>query len=149
MAGSVAPTNLEEAITIARSRLDHARRRFLRQDLPPLGHMIVRHQIPVPGGAEALWTMVSSWQHACVIRGRSLNDGVHPSLAYIRMGSPVMVDTKDVIDWAVVGNDGSIEEGGWTRGMDVATAFYAVNPASPVHPAGPVHPVGRADVSMS
>jgi hypothetical protein len=121
MAGSVAPiildprTGMDAAIGAARARLDEARRRFIGRDLPPFGHLIVRQRVEVPGGAEALWVMVTSWPDRASIRGRSLNDGVHPALAHIRMGRPVVVDSSAVIDWAVVSDDGGILEGAWTQ----------------------------------
>ncbi|MCK9932134.1 hypothetical protein MXD62_34200 [Frankia sp. Mgl5] len=121
MLSSVAPTPLSEAIIAARSRLGHARSLLIRQELPPLGHLIMRHQMPVPGGAEALWAIVSSWPDLHSIRGRSLNDGAHPALLHVRMGSPVIIPAAAVIDWAVIGDNGQIKEGGWTRGLDAST----------------------------
>jgi hypothetical protein len=121
MAGSAAPivpddpATPDAAISAARSRLGEARRRFVDGDLPPFGHLIVRHRVEVPGGAETIWVRVSSWLDASSIRGRSLNDGVHPALAHIRMGRPVVVDVSTVIDWAVVSDDGGILAGAWTQ----------------------------------
>jgi hypothetical protein len=121
MAGSVAPIVPDEpaapdaAINAARSRLGEARRRFIDGDLPPFGHLLVRQQLEVPGGAETIWVRVASWRDASSIRGRSLNDGVHPALAHIRMGRPVVVDVSTVIDWAVVSDDGAILEGARTQ----------------------------------
>nr|WP_235498111.1 hypothetical protein [Frankia sp. R43] len=117
MLGSVAPATLNEAITVARSRLGHARRRLTHGELPPLGHLIIRHQLPVPDGVEALWAIVSTWPDPRTIHGRSLNDGAHPALVHIRMGSPVVVPASSVIDWAVIDGTAEIEEGGWTRGL--------------------------------
>lgn len=113
---------MEHAIVTARSRLNYARGLFVRQELSPLGHLIIRHRMPVPKGSETLWSIVCSWRVANTIRGRSLNDAVHPALTHIRMGTPVVVNAGTVIDWAVLDDDGDIEEGGWTRGLSTAVS---------------------------
>ncbi|MCM3921218.1 hypothetical protein ND748_05940 [Frankia sp. AiPs1] len=115
MIGSNVPMARDQAVFTARSRLADVRRRFLGRDLPPLGTLIVRHQVAVPDGAEWPWARVSSWQHAALLGGRSLNDGAHPSVAHIRMGRPLRIRSTDVVDWAIIDARGEIIEGAWTR----------------------------------
>lgn len=111
----------DQAIYAARSRLTEARRHFLKRDLPPLGNLIVRQQVRVPDGAEWPWAIVSAWQHPATLRGRSLNDGAHPSLAHIRMGRQVLILAADVIDWAIIDARGDIVTGAWTRRLQAPT----------------------------
>ncbi|MCK9896662.1 hypothetical protein [Frankia sp. AgB32] len=119
MAASNVPLARDQAIFAARSRLADIRRRFLGHDLPPLGSLIVRHQVAIPDGAEAEWpwARVSSWPSPALLRGRSLNDGAHPSLAHIRMGALLRIPSADIIDWAIIDARGEIAEGAWTRGL--------------------------------
>ncbi|ONH22085.1 hypothetical protein [Pseudofrankia asymbiotica] len=109
--------DLDDASGAARERLDQLRRRFVRGQLPPLGHLIVRHRLVVPGGFEAPWVLVTSWPAPAWLLGRCLNDTSHPELAHIRMGRTVAVGVDDVIDWAVLDAGGEIAEGGWSRGL--------------------------------
>ncbi|CAO5226779.1 hypothetical protein [Frankia sp. AgKG'84/4] len=117
MAASNVPLARDQAIFAARSRLADLRRRFLGRDLPPLGSLIVRHQVAIPDGAEWPWAKVSTWPSPTVLRGRSLNDGAHPSLAHIRMGALLRIPSADVIDWAIIDARGEITEGAWTRAL--------------------------------
>jgi hypothetical protein len=115
MVASNVPMARDQAVFAARSRLAEARRRFLGHDLPPLGYLIVRHQVPVPDGAEWPWARVSTWPHPALLLGRSLNDGAHPSLAHIRMGLPLRIHRDDLVDWAIIDARGEIVTGAWTR----------------------------------
>ncbi|MBL7499635.1 hypothetical protein I6A84_37855 [Frankia sp. CNm7] len=113
--GRVADPWAARAASAAHARLGQLRQRFRRGELPPLGHLIVRLRLPVPGGYEAPWVLVESWRVPAQLRGRCLNDGVHPTLAHIRMGRASTVELDQVIDWAVVDAGGEIVEGGWSR----------------------------------
>ncbi|OHV35584.1 MULTISPECIES: hypothetical protein [Pseudofrankia] len=114
----------------ARGQLGQLRHRFLRGQLPPLGYLIVRHRLVVPGGSEAPWVLVTSWPLPTWLRGRCLNDASHPALAHIRMGRTVTVGVHDVIDWAVVDANSEIAEGGWSRSLRHAADL----PDLPGHP---------------
>ncbi|WP_250642667.1 hypothetical protein [Frankia sp. AiPa1] len=105
----------DQAVFAARSRLADARQRFLNQNLPPLGSLLVRHQVEVAEAAEWPWARVSGWPHPALLRGRSLSDGAHPSLAHIRMGLPLRIRSADVVDWAIIDARGEIVQGAWTR----------------------------------
>lgn len=103
-------------MALARAQLARIRQRFLRGQLPPLGHLLVRDHLPVPGGdePELPWVLVTAWPVPSQLRGRWLNDAVHPALAHVRMGRPATVPANRVVDWAVVSPDGELAEGGWT-----------------------------------
>ncbi len=58
---------------------------------------------------------MSSWPHATLLNGRSLNDGAHPSVAHIRMGRPLRIRSADIVDWAIIDARGEIAENAWTR----------------------------------
>ncbi|WP_198152912.1 hypothetical protein [Pseudofrankia sp. DC12] len=107
----------EAAVARARGQLGHLRQQFLQGRLPPLGHLIVRHRLAIPGGSEAPWVLTRSWRVRAWLEGRCLNDAVHPSLAHIRMGRAVVVDADQVVDWAIVDAFGSIIDGGWSRDL--------------------------------
>ncbi len=105
----------EQAVFAARSRLTDARRRYLNHALPPLGSLLVRHQIAVADTVEWPWARVSGWPHPALLRGRSLSDGAHPSLTHVRMGLPLRIHSVDIVDWAIIDARGEITEGAWTR----------------------------------
>ncbi|MCM3886224.1 hypothetical protein [Frankia sp. R82] len=107
----------EQAVFAARSRLADVRRRFLNHDLPSLGSLLVRHQIAVADTAEWPWARVTGWPHPALLRGRSLSDGAHPSLAHVRMGLPLRIHSVDIVDWAIIDARGEIAEGAWTRAL--------------------------------
>ncbi|MDT3439695.1 MULTISPECIES: hypothetical protein [unclassified Pseudofrankia] len=125
-----ADTASDDASGAARDQLDQLRRRFVRGQLLPLGHLIVRYRLVVPGGFEAPWVLVTSWPAPAWLLGRCLNDTVHPDLAHIRMGRTVAVGVDDVIDWAVLDASSEIAEGGWSRGLRHAADL----PDLPGHP---------------
>jgi hypothetical protein len=116
-AGAVAVTGMDKAVLSARSELSSVRQRFVCGKLPEFGHLIVRHELAVPTGTEAPWALVRSWRTPAALFGRSLNDAVHPKLAHIRMGRPVLVHVETIIDWAIVSASGHILEGAWTRDL--------------------------------
>ncbi|WP_243407893.1 hypothetical protein [Frankia canadensis] len=122
MVASNVPMARDQAVFAARSRLAGARRRFVGHDLPPLGSLIVRHQVTVPDGVEWPWARVSSWPHPALLRGRSLTDGTHPSLAHIRMGLPLRIHSDDLVDWAIIDARGEIVTGAWTRRLRAPAA---------------------------
>jgi hypothetical protein len=105
------------AAEAARAELGLLRQRFLRGDLPRLGHLIVRHRLAAPGVVAAPWVLARSWRVPARLLGRCLNDATHPSLPHIRMGRLVVVELDQVIDWAVVDAFGSVSEGGWSRDL--------------------------------
>ncbi|ADP84800.1 hypothetical protein [Pseudofrankia inefficax] len=122
------------AVVRARGQLGQLRLRFLQGELPPLGHVIVRHRLAIPGGSEAPWVLARSWRTRARLEGRCLNDAVHPSLAHIRMGRAVVVDVDQVVDWAIVDACGSVIDGGWSRDLRWAPPAPEQPPPAPRPP---------------
>jgi hypothetical protein len=122
-AGRSAPDRPERArversdvgFDLVRRELGPLRHRFLLGRLPPLGHLLIRQRLAVPGGCEAPWVLATSWPVPGRLHGRYLNDAVHPELAHIRMGRTVWVSVDNVIDWVVLNAASEIVEGGWSR----------------------------------
>ncbi|MBL7491570.1 hypothetical protein I6A62_26535 [Frankia sp. AgW1.1] len=130
------------AVVRARGQLGQLRQRFLQGQLPPLGHVIVRHRLAIPGGSEAPWVLARSWRARARLEGRCLNDAVHPSLAHIRMGRAVVVDVDQVVDWAIVDACGSVIDGGWSRDLRWAPPAPGQPPPAPRPPLPTGAPVG-------
>jgi uncharacterized protein YegJ (DUF2314 family) len=103
---------MDEAIATARASMGEARRRFLDQPPTQGSHLIVKHRLTGAGGNEYVWAFVTDWSKEDTIRGHSANDAAFdPS---VRVGRPVVIDTADVIDWAIWLDGQGIVEGGWT-----------------------------------
>jgi hypothetical protein len=137
------------AISSARGQLSRLRYRFLHGQLPPLGHLIVRHRLAIPGGSEAPWVLARSWRIRAQLQGRCLNDAVHPSLAHIRMGRAVVVEVDQVVDWAIVDAYGSIIDGGWSRNLRWAPARPPERPPPRTRPPLPTDRSPFTDQSVT
>ncbi|MEU2016840.1 DUF2314 domain-containing protein [Micromonospora sediminicola] len=66
------------------------------------------------GGPPDVWAGVTSWEVPERIVGASASDAnTDPG---VRIGSPVVVEASDVVDWAVLDGTGVLE-GGWTQAV--------------------------------
>ncbi|GAA2717548.1 DUF2314 domain-containing protein [Micromonospora olivasterospora] len=105
---------MSRAIATARAGLDDVRARFLAGALPPESQLVVKYGLPGDDGPEYVWAGVASWDSPERITGASASDAANdPS---VRIGSPVVVEAADVVDWAVLDGTGVIE-GGWTQAV--------------------------------
>ncbi|SCF47209.1 DUF2314 domain-containing protein [Micromonospora mirobrigensis] len=105
---------MSEAITTARAGLGDVRARFLAGALPAESQLVVKYGLPGDEGPEYVWAAVTSWEAPERISGASASDAnTDPT---VRIGSPVVVEATDVVDWAVLDGTGVIE-GGWTQAV--------------------------------
>ncbi|MBX7265960.1 DUF2314 domain-containing protein [Micromonospora sp. Llam7] len=105
---------MSRAIATARAGLDDVRVRFRDGQLPPETQLVVKYGLPGDDGPEYVWAGVTSWDSPDRIVGDSASDAnTDPT---VRIGSPVVVETADVVDWAVLDGTGVIE-GGWTQAV--------------------------------
>ncbi|GAB3811786.1 hypothetical protein GCM10027605_52430 [Micromonospora zhanjiangensis] len=102
------------AIATARDRLPDIRDRFLADELPADAQLVVKYALPSDDGPEYVWATVTSWLDPDRILGSGANDATTDPA--VRMGCPVMVNTDDVVDWAVLDGTGVVE-GGWTQAV--------------------------------
>ena len=102
---------LLDAVDRARRTLPEARSRFLRDDLPPGGRLMVRYETAETN--ELQWASVESWGDAghAVVRdiGRELAPGVRP-------GPLATIETEQIADWGVWVDGKGVIEGGGTEG---------------------------------
>ncbi|MEV0154567.1 DUF2314 domain-containing protein [Micromonospora sp. NPDC050686] len=105
---------MSKAIATARAGLGDIRARFLAGALPPESQLVVKYGLPADEGPEYVWAGVTSWEAPERIVGASASDA--SSDPSVRIGSPVVVESTDVIDWAVLDGTGVIE-GGWTQAV--------------------------------
>ncbi|MEU2614142.1 DUF2314 domain-containing protein [Micromonospora sp. NPDC007271] len=105
---------MSRAITEARAGLGDIRARFLAGQLPAESQLVVKYGLPGDDGPEYVWAAVASWETPERIVGTSASDATSdPS---VRIGSPVVVEATDVVDWALLDGTGVIE-GGWTQAV--------------------------------
>ncbi|MEH0846230.1 DUF2314 domain-containing protein [Micromonospora sp. CPCC 205711] len=105
---------MSRAIATARESLPDVRARFLADALPPESQLVVKYGLPGDEGPEFVWAGVTSWDAPERIVGASASDAsTDPT---VRIGSPVVVETADVVDWALLDGTGVIE-GGWTQAV--------------------------------
>lgn len=105
---------MSKAIATARAGLDDIRARFLAGSLPPESQLVVKYGLPGDEGPEFVWAGVTSWEVPERIVGASASDAnTDPT---VRIGSPVVVESADVVDWALLDGTGVIE-GGWTQAV--------------------------------
>jgi hypothetical protein len=102
------------AVETARSSLAAARARFLADDLPPGVQLVVKYGLTSDEGQEFVWAGVTSWSSPARIVGASTSDAA--SDPTVRVGTPVVIETADVVDWALLDGRGVIE-GGWTQAV--------------------------------
>ncbi|SIQ44112.1 DUF2314 domain-containing protein [Micromonospora avicenniae] len=105
---------MSKAIATARSGLDDVRARFVAGQLPRESQLVVKYGLPGEDGPEYVWAGISSWDTPERIVGVSASDAT--SDPTVRIGSPVVVEAADVVDWAVLDGTGVIE-GGWTQAV--------------------------------
>ncbi|MGC5018226.1 DUF2314 domain-containing protein [Micromonospora sp. DT47] len=105
---------MSKAIATARAGLDDIRARFLAGQLPRESQLVVKYGLPGDEGPEFVWAGVTSWEAAERIVGASASDA--NSDPTVRIGSPIVVETADVVDWALLDGTGVIE-GGWTQAV--------------------------------
>lgn len=105
---------MARAVASARRSLGEIRARFLADALPAGGRLLVKYGLAAADGHEYVWAGVTGWPSPGRIVAASTVDAVSdPS---VRVGSPVEVDTADVVDWALL--DGArMVEGGWTEAV--------------------------------
>ncbi|MEH0938040.1 DUF2314 domain-containing protein [Micromonospora psammae] len=105
---------MSRAVATARAGLDGIRARFLADDLPPESQLVVKYGLPGDEGPEYVWAGVTSWEAPERIVGHSASDAnTDPT---VRIGSPVVVEASDIVDWAILDGTGVIE-GGWTQAV--------------------------------
>ncbi|MDG4753389.1 DUF2314 domain-containing protein [Micromonospora sp. WMMD718] len=105
---------MSRAVETAREALGDIRARFLAGRLPEESQLVVKYGLPGDDGPEYVWAGVTSWDTPERIVGASASDAnTDPS---VRIGSPVVVETSDVVDWAVLDGTGVLE-GGWTQAV--------------------------------
>ncbi|WP_320069687.1 DUF2314 domain-containing protein [Micromonospora sp. RTGN7] len=105
---------MSTAIATARAGLDDVRARFLAGRLPAEAQLVVKYGLPGGEGPEYVWAGVTSWETAERIVGASASDADGDPT--VRIGSPVVIEAADVVDWAVLNGTGVIE-GGWTQAV--------------------------------
>ena len=102
---------LLDGLAKAARTLPEARSRFLSGDLPPGGRLMVRYD--AADADELRWARVESWEDAgrAVIRdtGRELAPGV-------RLGPPVAIETRLIVDWGIWVDGSGVVEGACTEG---------------------------------
>lgn len=103
---------LLDAVDKAIRTLPEARSRFLRDDLPPGGRLMVRYETAETG--EVQWASVASWEDArhAVVRdiGRELAPGVRP--AHL-----VTIETQQIVDWGIWVDGKGVIKGCETEGI--------------------------------
>ncbi|SCG46306.1 DUF2314 domain-containing protein [Micromonospora humi] len=105
---------MSRAVATARAALGDIRARFLAGGLPDESQLVVKYGLPGDEGPEYVWAGVTSWDAPERIVGASATDAnSDPS---VRIGSPVVVEASDVVDWAVLDGTGVLE-GGWTQAV--------------------------------
>lgn len=105
---------MSRAVATARAALGDIRARFLAGGLPAESQLVVKYGLPGDDGPEYVWAGVTSWDAPERIVGASATDATtDPS---VRIGSPVVVESSDVVDWAVLDGTGVLE-GGWTQAV--------------------------------
>ncbi|MFD6695758.1 DUF2314 domain-containing protein [Micromonospora aurantiaca (nom. illeg.)] len=105
---------MSRAVETAREALGDIRARFLAGRLPEESQLVVKYGLPGDDGPEYVWAGVTSWDTPERIVGASASDAnTDPG---VRIGSPVVVETSDVVDWAVLDGTGVLE-GGWTQAV--------------------------------
>ncbi|MEV6519549.1 DUF2314 domain-containing protein [Micromonospora chalcea] len=105
---------MSRAVETARAALGDIRTRFLAGRLPEESQLVVKYGLPGDDGPEYVWAGVTSWDTPERIVAASASDAnTDPS---VRIGSPVVVEASDVVDWAVLDGTGVLE-GGWTQAV--------------------------------
>ncbi|PGH42060.1 DUF2314 domain-containing protein [Micromonospora sp. WMMA1996] len=105
---------MSRAVATARASLGDIRARFLAGRLPDESQLVVKYGLPGDEGPEYVWAGVTSWEVPERIVGASASDAnTDPA---VRIGSPVVVEASDVVDWAVLDGTGVLE-GGWTQAV--------------------------------
>ncbi|WP_174537862.1 DUF2314 domain-containing protein [Micromonospora chalcea] len=105
---------MSRAVETARAALGDIRARFLAGRLPEESQLVVKYGLPGDDGPEYVWAGVTSWDTPERIVAASASDAnTDPS---VRIGSPVVVEASDVVDWAVLDGTGVLE-GGWTQAV--------------------------------
>ncbi|MEW2441609.1 DUF2314 domain-containing protein [Micromonospora marina] len=105
---------MSRAVETARTALGDIRARFLAGRLPEESQLVVKYGLPGDDGPEYVWAGVTSWDTPERIVGASASDAnTDPS---VRIGSLVVVEASDVVDWAVLDGTGVLE-GGWTQAV--------------------------------
>ncbi|GAB3861572.1 hypothetical protein GCM10029963_66250 [Micromonospora andamanensis] len=105
---------MSRAVATARAGLEDIRSRFRDGQLPPQTQLVVKYGLPGDDGPEYVWAGVTTWDSADRIVGASASDAnTDPT---VRIGSPVVVEVSDIVDWALLGTSGVIE-GGWTQAV--------------------------------
>lgn len=105
---------MARAIATARAGLPGIRQRFLVAALPTGSQLVVKYPLRTADGPEYIWASVNSWDFPDRIVGTSASDAFcEPS---VRIGSPVVVPSAEVVDWALLDASGVIE-GGWTQAV--------------------------------
>lgn len=107
---------MARAVETARTALPAIRERFLAGRLPSGTQLLVKYGLPGGANREFVWASVTSWASPGRILAASASDAA--SDPAVRVGQPVVVDTADVVDWALLEGD-AVVEGGWTQaGLD-------------------------------
>lgn len=105
---------MARAIATAREQLPAIRERFLAGPLPDGTQLLVKYGLPSDEGPEFVWASVASWASPDRILGTSASDATADPA--VRVGRPVVVETVDVVDWALL-DGGGVIEGGWTQAV--------------------------------
>lgn len=105
---------MSRAVATARAALPDIRARFVADALPGEAQLVVKYGLAGDDGPEYVWAAVTSWEVAERITGTSASDAATDPR--VRIGAPVVVESSDVVDWALLGADGVLE-GGWTQAV--------------------------------
>ncbi|SCL23164.1 hypothetical protein GA0074694_3571 [Micromonospora inyonensis] len=105
---------MSKAVATARASLPDVRARYRAGALPAEAQLVVKYGLPGDEGPEFVWAAVTSWETPERISGTSASDATNDP--EVRIGTPVVVEATDVVDWALLGPTGVIE-GGWTQAV--------------------------------
>jgi hypothetical protein len=104
---------MADAIRLARASLPAIRDRYIAGDLPPSTRLMVKHHVKSANGGEYPWAFVTSWKDPARVLGSSAGDAVRNGR--IRAGHPIVIDSGDIVDWALWTDKEGIIEGGRTN----------------------------------
>jgi hypothetical protein len=103
---------MEKAIATARASLPKIRERFLTDQLPPHGQLLVKFRITKGTDNEYLWANVTGWKSPIEVKATCGNNADLDS--ELRSGKPLTLKIDSIVDWGVLVDDEFVE-GAWTH----------------------------------